>query len=272
MVAIPLLFLLTTAILADSIAVALAVFSFYMANRALTLRRTVFATNAGLLAVLCVSGFIFSTGWLEFREGIRSVVWEGGSSDRAAEAMIGAVKQYDIGTSFAFDTLANLDARLNQNIFVGLAIEKLQRLPDTYENGQTIMLALLGWVPRPLWPGKPERGGSEFMAKHTGLEFSAGTTFGVGAIYEFYVNFGYSGVFCGFLVLGGVVRLFDIFAARNLLRFKTAEFAQFQLAGIALLDPLSDLFFLVTLLVSALLFGWILRIGIRRYLATSKRT
>jgi hypothetical protein len=253
--------------------VALAVFSFYIWTRALTHRGRVFvlSTNAGLLAVLCASGFIFSTAWLEVRKSIRQIVSQGGSSELVAEAAISAATQYDIGTSLAFEALANVDSRLNQNIFIGLAIEKLQLLPDTYENGQTILFAFLGWVPRFLWPDKPERGGSVFMAKHTGLEFDATTTFGVGPIYEFYVNFGYTGVFSGFFVLGGLIRLFDIFAVRALFRFNTARFAQYHLAGIALLDPLADLFFIVTLLASALLFGWFLRIGVHRYLPTGTR-
>jgi hypothetical protein len=78
-------------------------------------------------------------------------------------------------------------------------------------------------------------------------------------VFEFYVNFGYIGVVIGFFCLGILVRTFDIFAARALRSGRLAHFAQYYLPGVALLDPLDDLFFLVTAVTSALIIGLALR-------------
>jgi hypothetical protein len=161
----------------------------------------------------------------------------------------------DLDNSTQYDSLSLLDARLDQNIFVGLAIEKLRNMPDTYENGETIALAIFAWVPRFIWPGKPERGGSTLIDKHTGKDTAFGTTFGAGPIFEFYVNFAYWGVFLGLMIIGALVRYFDIRAERALRTGTLTHCVQYHLAGLALLDPLADVFFLVTAVASAFVVG-----------------
>jgi hypothetical protein len=125
-------------------------------------------------------------------------------------------------------------------------------MPDTYENGQTVVLALFGWIPRFLWPGKPERGSSEFLTKHSGKVVAEGSSFGAGPIFEFYANFGYIGVFFGFVVLGVGVRSLDIAANNNLTNGRMDRFVRYFLLGLTMLQPLADLFFTVTALGAAL--------------------
>ena len=254
---VPAILLVTTAILADSIVLAMVVMTFYLAlpsPGANTFRR-----NLTVLGLSTAFAVIFAVFYLQAREALRDVVWGGGGIGQAIEDVVSSAERFNVRTVVNTDSLLLLDARLNQNIFVGLAIEQLHSMPDTYENGATIELALFAWVPRFLWADKPTRGGSKFLAKHTGLEFSEGTTFGAGPIYEFYVNYGYFGVFFGFLALGALVRRLDVAAYRALATADLARFAQYHLAGISLLSPLADVFFLVTALVTALLVGWGLR-------------
>lgn len=258
---LPLIFLARNGILADSISVSMACFSFYLVARSLVGRNR-FASNLGLFMALCVGGFIFSSVYMDFRGSLRADL-AAGSRVTALERFSSSINNYDLSSSLGYESLARIDARLDQNIYVGLAIEKLRSFPDMYANGQTIMLALLGWVPRVLWPGKPERGGSGLITTYTDKQTDGVTSFGAGPVFEFYVNFAYYGIFFGFLVLGGLVRLFDILAIRALQASRGPHFAQYFIAGLALLQPLSDLFFVVTSVCSALVLGWALRYLLR---------
>jgi hypothetical protein len=254
---VPAVALVATAILAESVGLALAIMAFYM-----TLQRPgrhPIARDLTILAGVAVFCFFFAAAYMQSREALRSVVWSGGSIGAAVATASDAARSFDVGSSTEHNTLAMLDSRLNQNIFIGLAIEKLRRLPDTYEDGETILLALFGWLPRFLWPDKPERGGSSFLVKHTGKATAEGTTFGAGLIFEFYVNFAYPGVFIGFIVIGVVLRAFDIAAVNSLRAGRIDRFAQYYLAGLPLLQPLADLFFTVGALGAALVLGRTLR-------------
>src|SRR5690606_33695493 len=74
--------------------------------------------------------------------------------------------------------------------------------------------ALLSLVPRALWPDKTVFGGSpEVVGNMTGLELSTTTSFGVGNVMEFYINFGIPGLIGGFLILGWVLGRLDHLAA-----------------------------------------------------------
>jgi len=90
-------------------------------------------------------------------------------------------------------------------------------------------------------------------------------------VFEFYVNFGYPGVFFGFVVLGFILRRLDIAAFRSLRAESLGSFAQYQLMGVILLGSLADLFFLVTSIAVALLVGLGLRIAWSRKAALSLR-
>jgi hypothetical protein len=258
-VVLPVTFLISSAIFADSIAIAAAIVSFY-----LVLNRGVESTlgkNLALTAAITFGAFIFAGTYLQTREAIREVIWNDGDLSSSAGAVADAAGKLDVGSSTNLSTLALVDIRLNQNIFIGLAIEKLRALPDTYENGATIALALLGWIPRFVWPDKPERGGSAFIGKHTGKVTAEGTTYGAGPVFEFYVNFASTGVFFGFIVMGAMLRLFDVRAADSLRHAEMPRFAQYYLAGLSMLAPLADLFFIVTSIAASLLISAVLRYG-----------
>lgn len=256
-VLIPAVNLVTTAILADSIEKAAAIFAFCLTLKSNS--RSTFRRNLTLTGAVVLVSFVFATFYLQMRGELRGLVWGGGSISGAAQLTVDAAEKFNSASSQDYTALAAIDGRLNQNIYIGLAIEQLRSLPNTYENGDTIILALFGWVPRFVWPDKPVRGGAAFLTKHTGKEVQEGVSFGAGPVFELYVNFAYWGVFLGFIVLGSIVRAFDIHAIRALDRANVARFAQYYLAGLAMVSPLADLFFIVTAVASSLVVGWGLR-------------
>jgi hypothetical protein len=253
----PAVLLVTTAILAESIGTAMVIMSFYLTLR--TRRVNSFSRNLAIVLASGVLGFFFAVFYLQSRGSIRNVVWGGSSIQSAVEVTLSSASRFDVDSAFTPESFALLDSRLDQNILIGLAVEYLETHPDDYDNGATVGLALLGWVPRFLWPNKPVAGGSEFVTKFTGIDFSRGTTVGAGPIFELYVNYGYLGVTFGFLLLGGLLRLIDVAAYRALRGGDLARFAQYMCAGIVFVSSLISLLFLVTGVAAALLIGWGLR-------------
>jgi hypothetical protein len=256
---LPAVALITRGILADSVGLGITVLAFY-----LTLRRPgrrPLARDIAIFATVTVLAVIFASAYMQFRDTLRSVISSGGDIGAAVSTVAEAAGNFDMGSIAQEEPLARLDSRLNQNIFIGLAIEQLRILPDTYENGQTILLALFGWVPRFLWPGKPERGGASFIGKHTGKQTAEGTTFGAGPIFEFYVNYAYVGVLAGFMVIGAVLRALDIAAFNRLRAGIMDRFAQYSLVALPLMQPLADLFFTVSAMAAALVLSLALRLA-----------
>src|SRR5262249_2576562 len=90
--------------------------------------------------------------------------------------------------------LAALDQRLNQNYFAGLAARRISQGQVSYLYGRSIYEGLLALVPRLFWPDKPVFAGSpRIVAEMTGLYLSENTSFGIGQVMEFQINFGIPG-------------------------------------------------------------------------------
>ena len=198
--------------------------------------------GAALITYLLLSLFV---AWMSFREELRAVLWSNAGFNARLGAVLEAFDKTELLQSENFESLDLINGRLNQYIFVGKAIQLHEQEPDLQMDGETLLLALVAWVPRILWPGKPEMGGSGFVAKHTGLQFAEGATFGGGPVFEFYVNFNYAGVFFGFALLGIVLCRIDRSASRALRQGRLLDFIRCFTTGLALIAPLTDLFFIV---------------------------
>jgi hypothetical protein len=87
-------------------------------------------------------------------------------------------------------------------------------------------------------------------------------------VLEFFVNFGYLGVFAGFIVLGWIISRIDRISAHHLLNGRYWEFSRLYLVGIIAIDPLLRPFFVVAgaliawLLVTALMMVWPRKSGV----------
>jgi hypothetical protein len=197
----------------------------------------------GLVAYLGLS--LFANYFLA-RDKIRDVVWSGATMEQRVTAVSTIFDQWKFFDATDKLVLAGLDLRLNQNYFIGLASENLANKSVDYLHGSSVTDAVLALVPRALWPGKTVFGGSpEIVGKMTGLYLSSWTSFGVGNVMEFYINFGLPGLIIGFLVLGWALGRLDHRAALAESRGDYATVMLFFLPGVALIQPIGSMVELV---------------------------
>ncbi len=179
--------------------------------------------------------------YMENRVELRQVLWSRASIGQRVHAVASVVKEADL---FRFDNdshLTTVDARLNQSMFTGKAIEKLQRRGE-YANGETIAFALVAWVPRILWPGKPRAGGTAKLAEYTDMKFSRTVSMQTGQIFEFFINFGWIGVAAGMFLYGVFMRAVDLKAVNSFQANNIIGFVRYYLVGLLLSWP-GDMFF-----------------------------
>jgi hypothetical protein len=104
--------------------------------------------------------------------------------------------------------------------------------------GDSVWEGFLALVPRALWPDKPVFAGSpQIVSKMTGLQLSRKTSFGVGNVMEFQINFGIPGVVIGFFVLGWLIGTLDLKAAAAEARGDLGGVILFFLPCVALIQP-----------------------------------
>lgn len=180
--------------------------------------------------------------WFSARDEFRLVVWSG-QEGSALGILYAGLRSTEIFSPWNFDALDYLNIRLNMPLFIGKMMELHARMPNLQAWGSTLVILPLVIVPRFLWPGKPERGGTEFISEHTGLTFSDNVTFGSGPVFEFFVNFGYVGVFFGMVLLGMGVRYLDVRASKSLKSGRYLDFMMFMTIGLFAIDPLLTMFF-----------------------------
>jgi hypothetical protein len=111
------------------------------------------------------------------RNNIRNVVWGGAELEDRVDAVVNAGANFEWFDPSNRLHLRALDARLNQNYFVGIAAERLDHGYVDYLYGRSLWEALLSLVPRALWPDKPVFGGSgDIVREMTGLSLSTTTS------------------------------------------------------------------------------------------------
>jgi hypothetical protein len=207
--------------------------------------------RTGLVTLAAVQGFLtLFIGWFSFRDQVRATVWRG-EGRPLAEILSDALQLTEVFSPWNFYALDIVNIRLNLTSFIGRMIEHHAANPDLKLWGATLVILPFVLVPRFLWPGKPERGGSEFMSEHTGTLLSTDTSFGTGSVFEFYINYGAPGVLIGFVVLGWLVRRIDRAAVRALFTGDFLNFARWFAVGAVALDPLIRPFFMVNGMVMA---------------------
>ena len=263
-VAIPIANLLGNAILADAVAAIIIIGCFW-----LTIAGRRFGIGRVILAVVAASYiFLFlSTNYLLTRGQFREVVWEPTSTlSERVDGLFDAIGQFGSLSSSDQKQLYVLDSRLNQSLFTGMAVEKLQAQPDTYENGSTLLAGLFAFVPRAIWTTKPVRGGSEFLTAHTGYQASNETTFGIGPFFEFYANFAMFGVIFFSFLMGLFVRYLDLRAYRALADGRMTEAIPLMSGLVAMVQPLANMSSLFSTFYASLVIGFIVAKILERYL------
>lgn len=169
-------------------------------------RRKVFLAMAPVVAYVGLSLF---PAYSAIRDDYREALWAEGASLGERLDILGDVADllapYDITNP---EHAEPIDVRLNQNILVAMAIDWHEYGFYSLYLGGTV--PLWAFIPRALWPEKPEIGGGrDLIAETTGLSYDDDTSVGTGHVLELYVNFGWPGIVFGFIALGFALARLD---------------------------------------------------------------
>jgi hypothetical protein len=191
----------------------------------------------GIALFVFLSMSVFVT-YYQHRNEIRDQVWNGAPMDARINSVMSAIKDFQFLDPTNREHLYALDARLNQNFFVGLAARRIEQGRVNYLEGESVWEGLISLVPRVFWPDKPVFGGSpQIVSRMTGLRFRYDTSIGVGNVMEFQINFGTPGVVVGFLLLGWLIGTLDLKAATAERRGDLGKVILYFLPCVALIQP-----------------------------------
>jgi len=208
---------------------------------------------AGLIAIY--AGLSVYVAYVENRVEIRDAVWGGRSmEDRfdAAMKMMNDIVPFDPSNP---DHKRLVDLRLNQNYLVGASMQYVPEMQPFVE-GETLYIALIGLIPRAIWPGKPETGGSgNLVTDFTGIRFAEGTSVGIGQVMEFYVNFGWTGVAVGFFLFGFGLRFVDLLVSISIRDQEWSKAGLWFAVGLSAIQPIGQLVEVTTSMAAAAVFG-----------------
>jgi hypothetical protein len=201
-----------------------------------------------------IIGFHLFLSYFGNRDAIRDAVWGGADLETRVERATGIFKDLKWFDPNDPKDLQALDARLNQNYFVGLAAARIEAGDVEYLWGRSVWEGVLALVPRIIWPEKPVYAGSpQIVSEMTGLRLAEGTSFGVGNVMEFYINFGIAGAVGGFLLLGWALGRLDLLAARAERSGNVSKLFLYFLPAVALIQPNGS----IVELTSGAAAGWI---------------
>jgi hypothetical protein len=188
-----------------------------------------------LFALLSLSIFV---NYYQHRDDIRTQVWGGAPLEARVGSVIETARDFEWLDPTNRRQLIAFDQRLNQNYFVGLAARRIQLGQTDYLMGDSVWEGLLSLIPRALWPEKPVFAGSpQIVSRMTGLRLSPKTSFGIGNVMEFQINFGIPGVIIGFFLLGWLIGTLDLKAADAEGRGDLGKVILFFLPCVALIQP-----------------------------------
>lgn len=171
---------------------------------------------AGLAALIVLGMGLFAT-YVGMRDEIRKVVWGGEKLERRWSESWRLVTEFRLMDLHNPEDLYAVNWRLNQNYLVGMAMKRLQKGEVDYYKGKTVVQGFQAMIPRILWPGKPVFAGSgNIVMEMTGFYVGKGTSYGVGNVLEFYINFGMPSLVVGFMLLGWILGKLDYLGAMAL--------------------------------------------------------
>jgi hypothetical protein len=192
--------------------------------------------------LLAYTLFSFIISYLVARDDYRAVIWEDVTLGERVQAFDNLLSRFEWFDSENELHLRAIDGRINQNWLFGAAIEAVSNGKTEISGGKSMRDATVAWIPRAIWPNKPNVAGSgSLVSDITGIQFSETTAIGISHWLEFYANFGMLGVVFGMFLLGVVIRMIDIQAGDALRTMQLDRFILFSLIGIAFLSSLSSM-------------------------------
>ena len=214
-------------------------------------------------------GLTIFVNYFAHRTEYRETAWSGASLGARVDAAAEMFSNFQWFDPTNIEQLAALNIRLNQNYFVGMAAMRLQQEQVNYLYGRSIWEGVEALVPRALWPDKPVFGGSgHVVADMTGLHLNEDTSWGVGNVMEFQINFGMPGVVFGFLILGFVLGWLDFKAAAADARGDMSKVILYFLVAAALIQPNGSLVEMTggaaAAIVSAYIWKWVWELWLNR--------
>ena len=184
-------------------------------------------------------GLSVFVNYMESRTAYRQATWfQQVSIEERFDRVLDIFRNFEWYDSDDLKQREVIDGRLNQNLLVGAASERLNLGAVNYANGATLVTMAIGLIPRALWPDKPQVGGGGTVVEDfTGTRFAEGTSVGAGQVLEFYVNFGTWGVIGGFLLYGWLIGSMDLKIMESLERGDLRGFLLWFTVCLALLQP-----------------------------------
>ena len=190
------------------------------------------------IAVFTYISLSIYVNYFEHRTEIRKEVWGDASRREKIDTVVNSFVNFQFFDPSNPQHLIDLDRRLNENYFVGLAVRRIEQGQVSYMKGESLWEGLIALVPRIFWPEKPVYGGSpQIVSKMTGLRFNSQTSIGVGNIMELQINFGMSGVAVGLFVLGWAIGKLDLRAAIAERRGELGSTIMYFLPCVAMIQP-----------------------------------
>lgn len=172
------------------------------------------------------------------RDEIRAAVWHGAGMETRIERSLNIITDFKLFSPDNTKQLTALDDRLNQNYFVGLAKERIDSGTVGFLHGRSFWEGAIALVPRAVWPDKPVyAGSSHIVTDMTGFKVNENTSYGVGNVLEFYMNFGMTSLIGGFLLLGILFGWLDRKAALAERSGNLGQCILFFLPALAMIHP-----------------------------------
>jgi hypothetical protein len=189
--------------------------------------------------IICVYlGLNVFVNYFTHRNAVRDEVWGGAPLSDRVDVTLNIIRDFEWYDSGNRKQVVAINERLNQNVFVGLAATRIDQGSVDYLDGRSVWEGLIALVPRAVWPEKPVVAGSpKVVSEMTGLTLDENTSFGIGNVMEFQINFGVFGLIIGFFLLGFLLRALDRHAAVSLRRADFGSAIVSFLPAIALINP-----------------------------------
>jgi hypothetical protein len=200
----------------------------------------VVAGLAALVALYPLSNFYRATVQSPYGSRMKIFLQDPGGVLRNLAIFTGSAEASTYFSSGIEATGVRLDGL---NVLTAIVKDTPERVP--YQDGRTIGLIFVSFIPRLVWPGKPGITIGEWVAQSYGSAYDLTTDVGPTWIGEFYFNWGYAGVVFGMFALGIQFRMLQerlfswnapipaLFAAVNVLYIATRS-----VQG-GLIDPIS---------------------------------
>lgn len=159
--------------------------------------------------------FVFFASLNPVKYEYRQTYWYGNSDASKLSAFTSFIElaiNYWSG-SFAQQHSDALDKVTKRTDHIGLLAYVMEKTPSTlpYMDGETLYPLVYSWIPRAVWPGKPQEIQGNIWSKRYGIiqQDDYITSWNLPWIVEFYINFGVWGVLIGMFLTGCFVAVIE---------------------------------------------------------------